>query len=619
MNEVEVSKIIDLYFSTKSLSFDKSLYYDVDSDIFIPINETQLEINTLSIYFNQILLRYIENIQKQTIPLNIDEAFCFIDEFEKQTKSNFNCENVIDAYSEVINGLKSYVFYSFHNKGIINIYDLYKSLNENKKYRFQEYFFKAIILLDPSVEIIFEFISSINSNKTLFPIDNFCVYLVKNKPQKAEGLYNYTLSKNDSSNNNLLSNLLIQLFEINEEETLSKVKELLTSNPTVAYCVLGRLKYKQESQIIECFKIAQSSDSEDLESLVNIAYIYKSLIVNAVTSVDIKEECFRKIKELYKIDNNNLKNSILMDCRCIEGYEKERYDIFISAVLPASENVLELINDYFYWFKNPDYFFDLFEHILDLLFLRGVGMVDVRFFEKAFSHFWSICREKSEEHILILLSHNKSYLRIGAVNLLMNSHIQNYKVDLLKLQTEQQQLRAIEAVLFCGFYNIEKLLPLIICFWNSPYSKVVGYLQERLSYMIFESYNDYLYELIIKHVSDKAFLKPLKDSLYDYHALRKEKEAINDLNPYKNEHDFMNSFYNLEDEHQKKIMKSHDKNNSFLSMFKNTIIVRGNSWKIGGNDVSPLSKFEHSFQIDLNMIKNPDLFNHLHNTFNSKF
>ena len=47
---------------------------------------------------------------------------------------------------------------------------------------------------------------------------------------------------------------------------------------------------------------------------------------------------------------------------------------------------------------------------------------------------------------------------------------------------------------------------------------------------------------------------------------------------------------------------------SFMQFIKNTIIVRGNSWKIGDREVSPLGKIESKMLVDGSSYLNPDLY-----------
>ena len=624
-NKDVIFRILDSYFKTRKNQFDKSQIKDISvlietTDMFKLVNEKQAEINIKSISFNEIFLEYIENNQGQKNPHNIKDSFILIEKFEKQKKTEFGYSNIVNAYSTLIDGIKSYIFYLFHVKGIVNVFDYFKALCEEEQHLYDEYLLETILLIDIDIETIYDVLSLLKSNDTITRVPDFCSKLGETKPQLAHDLYDYALPKKDKNDAYILSNLLIGLFESDTEKAFSKTIDLLTANPSTAYFTLGRLKYQQEKHIRECFDVAEKIDISDSEGLLQVPYIYKSLIENSNTPVEIREKCFSKMQELFLIDNEQLRNTIFTSCRFIQGYEKERYRLLVETFLSKTQNYYNKISDYFRHFTNPDYFFHLFTMLYDVHYRNKGTMIDIHVFSGALSHFWNTNRDKTEVNLLYLLSHDVSYLRIGAVDLIRSKHLGLYDVNLLGLAPEINQLRALEALFFQSFYNIDDFLPLILTLRNSPYKKVVVYLQAKLSELIRNSYHDHLYEKTMEYVQDESFLKPLKESVDSYHKMKKGKTAIDDLNPCQNEHDLMNLYYNLEREEQQKMMhKTHNADNSFLSMIRKTTIVRGHAWKMGDNDVRPLGHIERAFALDLNMYKNPDLFNYTHHTFNSEF
>lgn len=619
-----IFKILDYYFKTQKLQIYKSQIEDVDilintTDIFKPINEKQLEINVGSIVFNEIFLEYIENSQGQKLPQNIKDAFNVINKFDKQKKSEFGCSNILNAYSVMIDGFKSYIFYLFHTKGIADIIVFFKELSKKEQYNYDKYLFDTILLIDIDKELLYEILSLSKSNDMIW-VNDFCFKLGGIKPKFANELYDYVLQKNDKNDIYILSNLLMGLFESDSERIFSKTKDLLETNPSTAYFTFGRLKYKEEKHIKECLYIAEKVDKSHIESLLQIPYIYKSLIENPNTSAEIREKCFSKMQDLFMLGNEELKNAIFMNCQFIKGYEDERYKLLLKPFLSNTQNYYNRINNYFQNFINPYYFFHLFAILYDTNYREKGIMIDVEIFNEALYHFWNINRNETEKHLLNLLSHDIPHLRIGAVYLIQSKYFGLYDINLLNLYPEIKQLRALEALFFNSSYNIDEFLPLILKLRNSSHENVVSYLQKKLSELIINSYHDHLYEKITEHVKDDNFMEPLKESIDLYHRIKEVKTSIDDLNPHQNEHDLMSLYYTLEhEEHQKMIKKIHNADNSFLSLTKQTIIVRGNSWKIGDNKVTPLGEIERSFPLDLSMYRNPDLFDYNHHFFNSEF
>ena len=574
-----VFKIIDSYFKTRKNQFEISQFDDaavlIKIGIVNSINNKQIKINIKSNELNETLLEYIENNQAKKIPKDIKEAFNLIDKFEKQKKTEFGYSNIINAYSEIIDAVKSYIFYTFHTKEVVDIISFFKALSKREKYFYDEYLLESLLLIDINSESLYEILSLLKSNNEITQIPEFCSRLGKIKPELANNLYDYALQKNDKEDFYILANLLFGLFETDTENAFLKTKRLLEINPSMAYFTLGRLQYKQESHIRECFDIAEKANKSNIESLLQIPYIYQSLIENSIASKEIRKKCFSKMQKLFSIDNEQLRNSIFTACRFLHGHEEERYRLLLETFLSKTQNYHNRISDYFYNFTNSDYFFHLFAMLYDIHYRNRGTMIDIRIFSEALSHFWKIDKVKTEKHLLNLLSHDMPHLRISGVDLIRSKHFGFYDVNMLNLDTSIKQLRALEALFFQSFYNIDDFLPLILTLYNSPHEAVVTYIQSRLSSLIINSYHDHLYDEVAKHINDEKFMKPLKDSLDSYHKMREVKTSINDLDPRKNEHDLMNLYYTLEQEEQHKLMHkiNHD-DNSFLSMVKQTTIVR---------------------------------------------
>lgn len=619
-----VYQIIDIYFKSRKTEINRTLFHDlstlIEKDLIIPNNNKTIEININSIIFKETLLEYIEINRKAKIPNDIKSAFKLIDKFEISKKKEFGYEDIYNAYSPIIDSVKSYIFYHFHNQNIINSIDFFKSLSKKEQYHYDKYLFDTLLFIDITTEELYNILSISKSNDTITRVPDFCFKLGKNKPQLTLSLYDYALPKNDTNDIYILSNLLIGLFESDAEKAFSKATELIPINPLAAYFTLGRFNYTDEKYIKKCFSLSTEVDKENLDSLLQLPYLYKSLIENANTPAKIKEKCFSKMKELFSIENVQLRNLIFMDCRFIKGYEEERYRLLIETFLSKSKDYFKEVSSYLHNFTNSDYFFHLFAFLYNIQYQKLGSLIDVEIFTNALSHFWKTDKNKTEAHLLFLLSHDLPHLRIGAVDLIRSKHSGLYDVNVLELHSETEQLRALEAIFFQSFYSIDKLLPLILRFKHSAFENVVTFLIANLSDLILNSYHDYLFEKVNESINDVEFMAKVRLSLDKYHRIKEIKSTINDLDPRHNEHDWMNLYYSLDKEEQHKLIrKINNSDNSFFSTIKQTTIVRGHSWQIGDNEISPLGHFEHSFSLDMRMYLNPDIFDYIHNNFNSNF
>ncbi|MCL2311329.1 MAG: hypothetical protein FWC41_02400 [Firmicutes bacterium] len=621
INNNPIFHLLDLYFDSRKLEFEISQITDakllIEKNILSKVNNKRVSINVNSIDLQEVFLEYAENKLARKIPQNIEDAFAFINDFDEFIRKEHQ-SNITNAYSSMIDALKQYILYLFHSKEIANIFDFLRSLPEKKIHRYGRYILQTIFQIEISVEEIYNLFSFIKVQKSNMYLFDFCFQLGKLKPILANQMIEHILQKNIEDDNNFLANILKGLYEVEKEQTFLKIKDLTKTNPQLAYYTLSKLNYTNTKHISDCFIMAEKAKNNN-DFLFLTTHIFNSLIENKFTPKEIRKKCFSYLEEMFSIENEQLRENIFFYLQAIEGYEKERYKILSKTILTKSNKYLSRINDFFCNFSNPFYFFELFVSVCYAL-RKHNKMVDAIIFSESLSRFWRVDRNSTEQHLLNLLSYEIPCVRAGTVHLIACNRSDIYEVNLLTLDTEQKQLRVLEALFFYCFIDIDKFLPLLLSLHQSPYPNVVQYLQVNLSKLTVEAYPNYLHEKIAKQISDDAFLKPLKEDMGLYKKMQKAKESINDLNPSKNELEWMNLFYKLEREVQEKMMrKEKTKKNTIMSLFKTSIIVRGNSWKVGDNEVSPLALIQHSIPMDMRMYKNPDLFDHTFNIFNSQF
>lgn len=626
INKEWAFKILNLYFHSRAIYLDRAELSEgidelIKAGIIMPQDEQKVKINLKSDLFYEILLEYIENKSGRKLPLAVKEAFAWVEKFEEVQKAEHEYGNIINAYSEVIGPFKSYLLYLFHVRNKIEIGDFTKSLTDKEKWNYEEHILDVLLRVPKATDELYYILSLIHIYKKQGRITGFCYDLGLIRLKDAQSLYVYTRDRKNKDDFYIQANLLRGIFEHEPEWVLKEISVLLPGQALLAGFVLGRLGYKNEAYIHEGIKLAESIGLDDKEARLQLPYFYKTIIENPYSSAMMKMRGFVKMRKLFSDGEESLRNSVFHICSMMEGFEQERYLLLIKTFIGKSKNYYKQIGKYFRTFKSGDYFFNLFIHLCWIRYKNKLGdMIDVSVFEEALAHFWNKDRIHTEKHLLELISHDLPCLRIAAVSLIRSKYLGFYEVDLAQLDTELKQLRALEVLFYNCYFDLESFLPLILALRVSPFPKVVEYMQQKLGKLVFESYHDYVYEKIAALVKDEAFLGPVKRSLDAYHEMRKMKTTINDLNPAKNERDLMDLYYKLEhEEHQKMMYQVRDGGNSFSSIAKQVIIVRGNSWKIGDNPVSLLGKVERSFVLDQKMFKDPDLFDYTHHYFRSEF
>ena len=102
--------------------------------VLLPIENSAevFEINSNSIDLQKTTLLIAETKLNKKLPLDISEAFKFIEQFDKLLKEEYKT-NVSNAFDTIIKGLKLYVLTILSKKGL-NVKEFFLSLNdENKK------------------------------------------------------------------------------------------------------------------------------------------------------------------------------------------------------------------------------------------------------------------------------------------------------------------------------------------------------------------------------------------------------------------------------------------------------------------------------------------------------
>lgn len=628
--EIELKKLLNTCINNKTIEIDfdfkpsenlinsKCIIWDKDLNLY--------NINLHSSIVNLELLSIAEDRLNIQFPINISEALKFVDDFEEEIKkpqTNVTWAGLV----ELKNNLKTYILVKLHNEHNINIIEFLKSLpkkeekRENHLYSFEDLFFKALPYLEIKTTKLLEVIKenySINYN------DHYIIDLCRNLATKNSHLASdlYELIKSDEFNKFgiLASLLLVGLYNNGDNTAFDKAKKLFSDNKKQSISFFARIKLTSIQEIKEVIKITEVVDKNNIESLLELELLLQNLLQNELINNEISEYCFKKYFELFENEDDNLRWRIIHSFSySIKGYEKERYQ-FLHFIINKTQNA-SYVNRYFSNFEDPIYFFDLFIYAHNLLGIKA----NIDLFKSDLEHFWSSFKEKTELHILEILSNSNKLLRIGVIKLILSPHHGLCHVDLLKLKNEEDQLRALEALTDFP-HSIEELLPIILALRNSKFPKVVKYLQQRLSLLIFDAYHEYLYNLILKNIGntrkDTAFIKPIKKTLETYLKIKELKNSIHDLDSMANEKNLMDLYYRLEHENHAIMMNElKEGKGTFLEHFGTTkIIVRGNSWKADGqNEIRPLAKIQHSAVLDGRAYKNPDLFEHNLNNPKSKF
>jgi hypothetical protein len=571
-----------------------------------------LEINLDSILLNEVLLNIALTELNTKLPSSITDTLLLIDDFESYLKNKYQVDISSKEYSNLINALKVFSLTILNNR--LSVYDFYFELVKDKKQNRKEYsdfidlYFQFLVISNSSVEIILKSCIEYNNNeKHPSNYTNKFLYRIGGSNRKlALQLYNYIIENNLESYYLFIPNLLIGLYNSGYKEAFNDVKKLLKKDNIIAMKSFSGFIIETSSEIEEILENINKVEHLTIETANLKSLLFCLLIENNEASSEIKKICFDQIIELLKSEDHKIADAVFHNVQYnLDNHEQEKYGL-LNIYLNNTKN-FNVINYFFYNFKNPKYLFHILIRNYDVSGFRG----SIDLFKNSLNHFIDTNKEETEEQILNLFNFRKYSLL--AVKIILSNHSGVYRVDLLKLSKQEAQLFAIDSI--CNYpHSIDDLLPLLLKLKESNFKEVKVYLQTKLAELIFEVYHESLLDIIKKNLTnskkDKDFLIPLQKALEEYSKMRESKAAIKDLDPRENERNLMDLYYRLEHENQAKMMKNTDKDeNSFLSMMKNMIIVRGGAWKNDDSeDILPLGYFESSMMIDSRAYKNPTVY-----------
>ncbi|HLP53926.1 MAG TPA: hypothetical protein VK151_02820 [Fluviicola sp.] len=634
MEDILRNEIIKNCLERKSLIVDPN---KIDSsklqgdENFKETNSSEFEINLESESNKLSILSIAIEKLGYPVPTDISEAVKFIHDFEEELKkpeTNVSWAGLI----ELKHAMTGFVLAEIHNEGKGNLVDFVLNRLKNKHKdevhlrNIEAYFFEALITIEMTAKEFFETIRSYNSTVSKTNISyralTFAQKIGQQKTEVTKQLYEEIISCDNWENEFgvLPAHLLLGIHKTDPNYSFKKANEELASHPVHSLFVFGRIDFSNETEFQDILKIIEELNPKDEQTVNQLIYLLTSILKSKFVTDVITKFCFQQFQDLFNSETLNNK-VIVVDAMInwIENYEKERYGFLLKNHGEFGD--FKLIESYFSRFKDSIFFFDFFQKVYHAF----EGKMKPGLFGSVVNHFSREDTDKTERSILDFLSHKEIFWRKAGMHLIETKDIGVHQPNLLRLETEIAQLRALE-ILTEYNWNLEEYLPMVLVLRNSHFPSVKKELQKVLAKLTYESYYEVLVEkvsnLLTNSAEDKRFIRPLKEALKKYHKLVEFKSSIKDLNPFENERNYMDLYYRLEHENQAKMMKEikSGKGNFLTSFFKSSIIVRGHSWKLEEkNEVVPLAKIEHSFSIDARAFKNSELFEHQYNHYKSKY
>lgn len=624
----QINTLIQKCINTKKIEFPKvetancGLLLKKEIVLQMESNLEFIKLNPNSIEFNEALLKEAEVKLEREMPKNIVGAFGFVEDFQEKLKEEIGiAKNVINGYGSLIKGLQGYILHRLHSDGFdVKGYflDKLKPKGEREKelFLFEQHLYRFLPYSKYSAKEIWEICQRTLTSDDRYYVDEFARKLPSNNFDLAKNIYSIAIRSEQPNDTFFIASLLIGLHNNGLEGVFEKAFELQNKHPQQGYHVLNSLKNLSDEQNNSIFELVHNDHLP--ESIGSKTHVICGLIDNPKVSEELRKGCFNLIATYLQQENKELvKIAFHRIIYNLKSFEAEKYKL-LHIYLENTQDI-SVIESFFYNYENPEHLF----HLMKMFYLAGWQRGSINRFESSIFHFWNNNIQETEKHILELFKPEDKF-GLLPVEIIMTGSFGALPIDLLKLDTKQEQAKAIEAITLFP-HTFDKLLPIVLPLRRSPYPEVVKFLQIKLSELIYDAYHrsllDDIENLLDESKEDKAFVRPLREAHKNYESIVSKKKSINDLNPYENERDLMDLYYSLEHENRAKMMQDINENpNGILAAVgKRTIIVRGNSWKQELEDkVMPLGKVESSFILDARLFKNPDLQEYILNTYDKR-
>jgi len=569
-----------------------------------PDNVFSLEYATLPVCY--VLTVVAEEMMQQLVPVDAVDALVFANSFCKlirQPKVNHHWSGDLDMR------LQAYILIWLHQVHNIDITSFIKSVTddmkkENADLRSADLIYTYVFpYLNDDTERQFETIVTTEGarDSALQAVKDFGEI----NPAKAALLYKYAKSHEGAKYPALLTALIRGLFPSDRDRYLNEAIDLFKVNPVESMRTIAWIDYDSDEHVKTAFDFVTQQTNADIEYSRMLPALYTRLIENTYTPEAIKQECFRLLGELTKVEDTQLRGDLLWRTRLIKGRDKEKMELLPSFMNWGSMGIL---HDYFDNFDSPEPMFGL----LRQAFLQHGMSVDLKLFEHPIWSQYHLHKEQFNQELLKLLTDDIAIIRFAGIRILTSGYGGSaYEVDFLQLD-EKGQLRAIESLLPSPT-NIEELMPLLMKLRKSPHDRVRSALESGLINLI-AAYDYHVLDMAKEHLDltgsyDKSLLDKLIAAYETFKEATDARVQIKELDPMENELRYVDLYYRLEREKQAEMMERATSQSIFGQLAKNTTIIRGSGYNTEDNPaIAMLATVGSSRLMDRRYSINPEAY-----------
>jgi len=593
---------------------------EVRKDFAILKNEGLIVLNKEAgyFYFNMksplacaYLLSYALELFKQDLPKNPLDGVIFVQDFFKEIRkpkvtNYWHVEFEADFLKYVLLEYKE-----FFTKNPEYIIELYEGKHGDKQsvFRLQRILPRVLTFFDFSAEEIVGLTSKLPQKGSFRYIsDEIIDEYVSFSNERITAIYN--LVKLNKYPHLPFPLIIEKLSHFDFEQSFEEVKGLVLKPNTEVqgiFC-LGRLKFTNENEISEAFKLIEKCNihNEDIQKV--LIPVYRNFLLNKHSSSEVKEVCIDKYKNLISSKNDDIANEAIRSLSYVKGFEDKKLE-YLSEIFEERKNIDFLL--YFSEFSHPSY---LFKFVKKLYLILGL-QASIKPFSGAFGYFINRTPKEFEEEFLELLSDKVGIIRKAGVDLLTSLNVNS--CDLLVLD-QLSQCIILETLLEIPF-NIEKVLPFVLQLKDSSFDVIRKDLEQYCIKLLYD-FEDHMITILERHLdkkkfNDKKLLEEVQKKWEVYSAVIKEKKKLLELNPSINQRRYVEMYYRHESEYQYEQLEEVYKGSLMASMMHELRVLRGCGFKMEGrNQISRLGRVEAKVYINKRHFLNPESYESMRKT-----
>jgi hypothetical protein len=422
------------------------------------------------------------------------------------------------------------------------------------------------------------------------------------KPDKAEQIA--ALLKADGLQTDLpiRTALIIGAYPNDPSRYLTEAFALHMESPVEGLRALAFLKYSDNASVRQAINFVHTENISTIEYLRTLPVFYSRVIENPAGDDEIVKVAFLGLRELTKFKDTGLRSNLLFRTRMITGHDKEKMDLLPYFMQWEGQGIMD---EYFNHFSSVQPLFDLLK---DTIAENGLA-INMELFHLPMQSISTLKKEEFNQELFKLLSDKNGMVRFAGVQILCRSRGERQLSDTLLSFGENEQLMIVDTLVHLPL-SIEAMIPTLLVFRTSKFNTVREALKRGLL-VLTEAFGKSIHDLIFSRLENSTFEEELRISLQqviDQQELtHQHKSTCREFDPYLNELEFVEYFFQLEHEKNSEQMELVEAKSILADFGQRVSVIRGSAFKLDtAGRIGEMGKIGFTHLIDQRYNINPD-------------